>query len=269
MTLEWKLTEHESVQNNTGTPNVTFLREEPFRKLRSDIKESSDQAWFDLFVFLHLNRCSEVDQPNLKVAAVISYFFEKNDVFHFQVTMNHALSVQIIENRNDLLHNYFYRLFGNVAFVRWVVFFQASTFTKFGDDIIITIVKKQIIEFDDVWVVKNLQNVHFSDKIDLRSLVHGFFLQSFDSPDFIGALLNSSVDISEAALADFFLDFIKLENVFLLYFDEITNVDLHIFIGLGNRRPVLFFIEIRLDFRFNLLILLFWVQKNHYRKDWI
>jgi hypothetical protein len=44
MTLEWKLTEHESVQNNTGTPNVTFLREEPFRKLRSDIKESSDQA---------------------------------------------------------------------------------------------------------------------------------------------------------------------------------------------------------------------------------
>lgn len=96
MTLEWKLTEHQSVQNNTCTPNVAFLREESFRKLRSDVKKSSDQAWFDLFVFLHLNRRSEVDQSNLKVAVLIGYFLEKNDVFHFQVTMNHARSVQII-----------------------------------------------------------------------------------------------------------------------------------------------------------------------------
>ena len=89
----------EDIEDDTTAPKVTFVSEISFNNLGRHVADSSHKLGTLYFMFDHSVSSSKVKQFDLNLLSVhlIIEFFDKNNIFQFEISMHYSNSFEVVE----------------------------------------------------------------------------------------------------------------------------------------------------------------------------
>ena len=106
-------------------------------------------------MFTHLDSGAKVNKFDFQVfSSCIRGILQKDNILKFKIPVDNALIVKVSKCREELFHDDLDSFFFEVAVVGRVVLLGRPAFAELSDYVVVAVVHEQVVELDDVWVVK-------------------------------------------------------------------------------------------------------------------
>ena len=152
------------MHDNSTTPDISFCRINSVKDLWSHVVSSSYFSPGFKRLFFKWSWQSKINDFHINIinARIFSQWVDKHDIFRFKIPVNNFVLMQIIDCIDNLSQYLFFNIFFQFAlWWRWRnVFFESSSFALLHYKIESITIFKDLVNFNDVWMIQNLEKLN-------------------------------------------------------------------------------------------------------------